>query len=91
MRWLAIGTAPGWDEIDKFGEELKSTSMWRLNPRTTITSVTALEGGRLLAECQGDSKETFEEWLKNKGWNIESITPVTHMARAGSIWEFSNS
>ena len=64
------------------------TSMWRPDPRTTITSVMALEDGRLLAECQGNSKETFEQWLKGKGWNVESITPVTHLARTGSIWEF---
>jgi hypothetical protein len=87
MRWLAIGTAPGWEDLDKFGAELKATSQWRPDPRTTISTVTALEDGRLLAECQGVSKEAFEKWLEGKGWQIESITPVSHLARFGSIWK----
>ncbi len=87
MRWLAIGTAPGWEKLDKFGDELKATSQWRPDPRTTISTVTALEDGRLLAECQGVSKEAFEKWLEVKGWQVESITPVSHLARFGSIWK----
>ena len=68
---------------------MKATSQWRPDPRTTITTVTALEDGRLLAECQGVSKATFEQWLESKSWNVDSITQVTHLARFGSIWQAS--
>ena len=88
-RWIAIGTASGWDDIEKFGAEMGETSNWRPDPRTAITSVTALEDGRLIAECQAMKQEDFEAWLENKGWTVESITPITHLARAGSIREIS--
>ena len=50
LRWIAIGTAPGWDDVDKFGQEMRDSSSWRPDPRTTVTTVYALEDGRLLAE-----------------------------------------
>ena len=86
-RWIAIGTAPGWDDITKFGEELHETSDWRPDARTTITTVLALGDGRLLAECHAIKQESFESWLQQKGWNVESITPIKHLAKTGSIWE----
>ncbi len=86
-RWIAIGTAPGWDDVKKFGEEMHESRNWRPDARTTITTVFALEDGRMLAECHGVSKEDFEAWLKQKGWNVESVTPIKHLAKVGSIWE----
>lgn len=88
-RWIAIGTTPGWDDIVKFGHELAETNKWRVNPQTTITTVIALEDGRLLAECHATRKEDFEAWLKEKNWKVDSITPIKHVARTGSIWKIA--
>ena len=85
--WMAIGTAPGWDDVKKFGEELHETRNWRLDARTTVTTVYALGDGRLLAECHGVEEESFKAWLEQKGWNVESIQPIKLLAKAGSIWE----
>ena len=30
--------------------------------------------------------EAFEAWLAEKGWEVESITPIRHVARTGAIW-----
>lgn len=86
-RWIAIGTAPGWDDTVKLTAEMKATPMWRLNPRTTITSVIALADGRLLAECHAVNKADFDAWLEQKGWNVESVTPIKAVARTGEIWK----
>ena len=86
-RWIAIGRAPGWDDISKFGEELRESRDWRPDARTTVTTVVALEDGRLLAECHAVKQEDFETWLEKKGWNVESLTPIKLMAKTGSIWE----
>ena len=86
-RWIAIGTTPGWDDIKQFGAELAETNKWRVDAQTTITTVIALEDGRLLAECHGTKKEDFEAWLKQKNWTVESITPIKHLAKTGFIWK----
>ena len=86
-RWIAIGTAPGWDDMKTFGEDLHNTSSWRPDARTTITTVLALDDGRFLAECHAIKQESFETWLKQKGCKVESITPIKHLAKMGSIWE----
>ena len=86
-RWIAIGTAPGWDDLVKFGAELRETSRWRPDAQTTITTVFALADGRLLAECHANRQEDFAAWLEQKGWRVESLTPITHLAKAGSIWK----
>ena len=88
-RWIAIGTAPEWADGKKFDEALRETSNWRPDARTAITTVIALQDGRLLAECHAVKQEDFEAWLQQKGWNVESITPIKRMAKAGSIWELS--
>ena len=88
-RWIAIGTASGWDDIEKFGDEMRATSNWRPDARTSVTSVTALEDGRLIAECQAMKQEDFEAWLEKKGWVVESISPIKLLARTGSIREIS--
>ena len=85
-RWIAIGRAPGWDDLKRFSTELKDTSQWRPDPRTTITTVFALGDGRMIAECHGPSQAEFDEWLRKKGWNVESVTPIKVIARAGDIW-----
>ena len=86
-RWIAIGTAPGWDDIKKFGEELHEPHNWHPDARTTIKTVFALSDGRLLAECHARNQEDFDAWLQQKGWTVESVTPIKHVANVGSIWE----
>ncbi|MBI4081309.1 MAG: hypothetical protein HY423_01730 [Candidatus Lambdaproteobacteria bacterium] len=85
-RWLAIGRVPGWDDLAKFSAELKATSKWRVSPRTTVTTVLALEDGRVLAECHGPDRKEFDAWLEQLGWQVESVTPISHLAKTGDIW-----
>ena len=87
QRWIAIGTAPGWDDVQKFSAELGETSQWRPDATTTITTVMALANGRLLAECHAIKQADFEAWLQQKGWTVESMTPIKHLAKTGSVWE----
>ncbi len=84
-RWIAIGSAPGWENIETFGEQMRDTTNWRPDARTAVTTVYALEDGRLLAECQAQKQEEFETWLQQKGWTVESITPIKHLAKTGSV------
>ena len=84
-RWIAIGKVPGWDDLATFTNELKTTAKWRLDPRTTITEVIALADGRLLAECHANKQEDFDAWLQKTGWQVESVTPIKHVARTGEI------
>ena len=86
-RWIAIGTAPGWEDVDKFRDELSESSKWRPDARTTITTVIALADGRMLAECHAVTQGDFDAWLREKGWDVESITPIMHLAQAGSVRE----
>ena len=85
-RWIAIGKVPGWDDLAKFTEALKPTTQWRVDPRTTITSVIALADGRMLAECHANQQADFDAWLKQTGWQVESVTEIAHVARTGEIW-----
>jgi len=86
-RWIAIGKAPGWDDLNRFSQEMKDTSQWRIDPKSTVTSVYALGDGRMVAEYHGPATAEFEDWLKKKGWSVESLTPVKHIAKAGEIWK----
>lgn len=88
-RWIAIGRAQGWDDLAKFGDNLKATEKWRIDPRTTITEVVALADGRLIAECHAGAVADFEAWLDKNGWQVDSITPIRHIARTGEIWKIS--
>ncbi len=85
-RWIAVGRAPGWEDFEKFRKELKDTPQWRIDARTTVTTVFALANGSLIAECHGPSREVFDEWLKKKGWTVESVTPLKYVAKTGEIW-----
>ena len=84
-RWIAIGSAPGWENIETFAEQMRDTSSWRPDARTAVTTVYALEDGRLLAECHAQKQEDFETWLQQRDWTVESITPIKHLAKTGSI------
>jgi hypothetical protein len=86
-RWIAIGRAPGWDDLKRFSAELKDTNQWRIDPRSTVTSVYALGDGRMVAECHASSQTEFEDWLRKKGWSVESVTPIRFVAKAGDIWK----
>jgi hypothetical protein len=88
-RWIAIGTASGWDDLTKFGSEMSDTSKWRPDPQTTVTTVFALGDGRVMAECHATKQADFEAWLAQKGWQVESITPIKHLAKTGNIWKVS--
>jgi hypothetical protein len=86
-RWIAIGKAPGWDDLKRFSQEMKDTSQWRIDPKSTVTNVYALDDGRMIAEYHGPSKAEFEEWLRKKGWSVDSMTPIRHIAKSGEIWK----
>ena len=86
-RWIAIGSAPGWDDVTKFAAELRETSEWRPDAQTTVTTVFALGDGRLVAECHAGKREDFETWLQRKGWRVDVVTPIKHLAKTGSIWK----
>ncbi len=86
-RWIAIGKAPGWDDLSRFGVEMKDTSQWRIDAKSTVTSVYALGDGRMIAEYHGPASTEFEDWLKKKGWSVESLTPIQHIAKSGEIWK----
>ncbi|MBI4202115.1 MAG: hypothetical protein HY532_03235 [Chloroflexi bacterium] len=89
-RWIAIGKAPGWDDQAKLTQEMKATKNWRADARTTVTTVLVLGDGRSVAECHAVNQEAFEQWLKMKGWQVESITPIKLVANVGSIWDGQN-
>lgn len=85
-RWIAIGRASGWEELETLTAQMKGTENWRVTPKTSITSVFILGDGRLLAECQGESKADFETWLRQRNWRVEDLVSVGHVARTGDIW-----
>lgn len=86
-RWIAIGKVPGWDDLATFSTALKATDKWRIDPRTTITEVMVLGDGRMMAECHANSQADFDAWLQRTGWQVDSITPIRHIARTGEIWK----
>ena len=86
-RWIAIGRVAGWDDLATFSAALKATGSWRVDSRTTITEVVALGDGRMIAECHAGAQAEFEDWLEKTGWQVESITPIRHVARTGEIWQ----
>ena len=88
-RWIAIGRVQGWDDLSRFGDDLEAVEKWRVGPRTTITEVIALADGRMIAECHAGAQADFEAWLEQTGWQVESITPIRHIARTGEIWKVS--
>lgn len=85
-RWIAIGRVDGWDDPKIFGDALKAPEKWRVDTRTTITEVVALADGRVIAECHANAQADFEAWLAKTGFQVESITPIRHLARIGEIW-----
>lgn len=86
-RWIAIGRVDGWDDLGTFSDDLTATGRWRVDARTTITEVVVLGDGRMVAECHATTQADFEEWLHKTGWQIESISPIRHVARTGEIWK----
>ena len=87
-RWIAIAKPPaGWDDVERFTKELKATNQWRLDPKTTITTVFALGDGRVIVEYHGTAQAELDEWLKKKDLTVESVTPVKRVAKTGDIWK----
>jgi hypothetical protein len=89
-RWIAVGKAQGWDDLERLTKEMKQTNEWRLDPRTTITSVYALGDGRVVAECHGQSQADFDQWLQKKGITVESVSPIKAVAKTGEVWKVNN-
>ena len=89
-RWIAVGKAPGWDNLERLTKEMKKTGEWRLDPRTTITSVYALGDGRVIAECHGQQQADFDQWLQKKGITVESVTSIAAVAKTGEVWKVTN-
>jgi hypothetical protein len=87
--WIAIGKVPIWSDLGKFTADLRAPDKWRVNPRTTITTVMALADGRVLAECHAHSKADFETWLKQTEWELECVTQISHIAKTGDIWKLA--
>lgn len=85
-RWIAIGRKREWEDANAFTADLSQVNTWRPDARTTITTVTALADGRLLAECHAPKLENFQAWLSANGWEVESCTPLSRLARMGNIW-----
>lgn len=88
-RWIAIGRKPAWQDAGAFSTELRKVDTWRPDARTTITTVTVLEDGRMLVECHAPKLEQFRAWLDTHGWEDYTCTPVTQVARTGSVWKVS--
>jgi hypothetical protein len=86
-RWIAVGKAQGWDDVERLTKEMKGTQEWRLDPRTTITSVYALADGRVIAECHGQAQADFDAWLQKKGLTVESVTQIKAVAINGEVWK----
>ena len=85
--WIAIGKLPAWNDLEKFTDDLKAPAKWRVDPRTTITTVMVLVDGRMLAECHANKREDFDAWLQQRGWQVESVTQIKHLAKTGEIWK----
>jgi hypothetical protein len=87
-RYIAIGKAPaGWDDHERLTSELKATNQWRLDPKTTITTVFTLADGRVIVEFHGPSQAEFDEWLDKKGIAVESVSQIKLVAKTGEIWK----
>ena len=41
----------------------------------------------MIAEYHGPTVAEFETWLQKKGWSVESMTPIKHIAKTGEIWK----
>jgi hypothetical protein len=85
--WIAIGRKPEWNDLEAFAGELKAPTKWRVDPRTTITTVMVLADGRMVAECHAAKREDFDAWLNQKGWEVESVSQIRHLAKTGEIWK----
>ena len=85
--WIAIGRQPAWNDLEKFSNDLQAPTKWRIDPRTTITTVMVLADGRMLAECHANKQEDFDAWLKQTGWEVESVSQIRHLAKTGEIWK----
>jgi hypothetical protein len=85
--WIAICKQPAWNDLEKFTGDLKAPTKWRVDPRTTITTVMVLADGRMLAECHAGKQADFDAWLKVQGWEVESVSQIRHLAKTGEIWK----
>jgi hypothetical protein len=85
--WIAIGRQPAWTDVETFTNDMKATTKWRVDPRTTITEVVVLADGRMLAECHAARQEDFDAWLQRTGWEVESVTQIKCLARTGEVWK----
>lgn len=85
--WITIGTNVAWADFDNFQKALKSTPCWRIDNKTTITAVFALEGNRALVECQAQEKSSFLNWMERVGFVPDEVSEALYVARGGDVWK----
>jgi len=86
-RWIAIGKATGWDDFDAFRAALHATSDWRIDRKSSVTSVYAVAGGQVVAECHAPDRAVLEAWMAKKGIVPDTIHEISFVAKTGETWK----
>ena len=85
-RWIAVGRKPAWSTFEAFRDDLKANDKWRLDAKTSISSAIVLQDGRVLVECQAAEQAAFDDWLKARDIEVESLSELSHIALNGNVW-----
>ena len=85
-RFLAVTTEPKLTD-ESFKKAFDRTGKWRYGRRAwVIKSYWCAKSSRLVIESEAPDQETFEDWIKEKGWSIEEINQVDLIQEAGLVW-----